>query len=237
MGKKPPPGFNTPFRGLPPLPREQPAPAASKPAAPKPAAPARPARREEDDQRAFEEAMRGVTPLSDAARAARRPHDPGSRPPAPPPRPRLSEDALAEAELADLIESGSALMVEEVGESVTAVAPGIDRRVLKRLRGGQFPVEAELDLHGRSREQARDDLARFFARVRAEGKRCVLVIHGRGLGSGPEGAVLRALVRETLAEGSLRRQVLAFVSAPPSLGGDGALLVLLRRRPTGPQKP
>ena len=116
---------------------------------------------------------------------------------------------------------------------MAAVASGIDRRVLKRLRAGQFPVEAELDLHGRSRERAREDLLRFVARVRDEGKRCVLVIHGRGLGSGPEGAVLPAMVRETLAEGPLRRHVLAFTSAPPAMGGDGALLVLLRRRPAG----
>jgi DNA-nicking Smr family endonuclease len=175
--------------------------------------------------------MRGVTPLSDTDRTARRPHEPGAPRPPRPAAPRVSEDALAEAELADLIESGSALAVEEVGESVAAVAAGIDRRVLKRLRGGQFPVEGELDLHGRSRERARDDLARFISRARDEGKRCVLVIHGRGLGSGPEGAVLPALVRDTLAEGPLRRFVLAFVSAPPSQGGDGAVLVLLRRRP------
>ena len=179
--------------------------------------------------------MRGVTPLAGAARARR-----AIEPPPTPARPagarataRASEDALAEAELANLIENASALVIEEVGESVTALAPGIDRRVLKRLRAGQFSVDGELDLHGRSREQAAGDLTRFFLRSREDGKRCVLVIHGRGLGSGPEGAVLRGLVRETLAEGSLRRHVLAFASAPPSLGGDGALLVLLRRRPTG----
>jgi DNA-nicking Smr family endonuclease len=231
MGKKPPPGFNTPFRGMPPLPK--PAPKATAPAPQKPAPPVRPGRREEDDRRAFEEAMRGVTPLSNDARATRRPHDPGAKAPPRPAAPRVSEDALAEAELADLIESGNALAVEEVGESVAAVASGIDRRVLKRLRAGQFPVDAELDLHGRLRERAREDLLRFVARARDEGKRCVLVIHGRGLGSGPEGAVLPAMVRETLAEGPLRRHVLAFTSAPPAMGGDGALIVLLRRRPAG----
>jgi DNA-nicking Smr family endonuclease len=229
MGKKPKPGFNnTPFRDLPPVPAPPPPQAPSRPAAPP-----RPAWREEDEARIFEEAMRGVRPLSDAQRS-RRPVEPG--PPSAQPAgrsaaARMSDDALAEAELADLIDSKDALVVEEVGGSVTAVASGIDRRVLKRLRGGQFPVEGEIDLHGRAREQAAADLTRFVHGARDGGKRCVLVIHGRGLGSGPEGAVLPGMVRRVLAEGPLRRQVLAFTTAPPALGGEGAILVLLRRRP------
>ena len=230
MGKKQKPGFNTPFHGLPSLP---PPPKPAAPAPPPP--PPRPSRRDEDEGRIFEEAMRGVTPLAGAGRARRanRATAGGGPPAAQRLAARATEDALAEAELADLIDSAGALRVEQVGESVAATAPGMDRRMIKRLRAGQFAVEGELDLHGRTREQAADDLTRFFARARDDGKRCLLVIHGRGLGSGPEGAVLPALVRHTLAEGPLRRLVLAFTSAPPSLGGDGALLVLLRRRRRG----
>jgi DNA-nicking Smr family endonuclease len=240
MGKKPPPGFgNTPFRDLPRQTPPKPGPTAPPPAArpPKPP-PARPV----DEERVFQEAMRGVTPLRGDGRTRRtlepaREVGPKPAPPSSASRAaaRATDDALAEAELADLIDAGGggALAMEEVGESVTALAPGVDRRVLKRLRAGQFPVDAELDLHGRSREQAAADLVRFFARAREEARRCLLVIHGRGLGSGPEGAVLRGLVRETLAQGGLGRQVLAFATAPPALGGEGALLVLLRRRPPG----
>jgi DNA-nicking Smr family endonuclease len=226
MAKKPPAGFHTPFRNLPPLPRPQaPAPAPPKP---KPAA-----RREEDEQRLFERAMAGVKPLSDRARRQRA-VEPAKEAAAPmraaAKAARASEDALAEAELADLIETAAALQTEEVGESIGALARGIDRRVLKRLRAGQFPVEAELDLHGRTRAEAEAELTRFVTGARREGKRCVLVIHGRGLGSGPEGAVLRSAVRQGLAEGPLRRHLLAFTSAPPAQGGDGALLLLLRRK-------
>jgi DNA-nicking Smr family endonuclease len=227
MAKKPPPGFHTPFRNLPPLPRPEP------PAPAPPPRPKAPSRVEEDEQRLFERAMAGVKPLADRARRQRaiEPAKDTAVPARPKPKvARASEDALADAELADLIESGEALQTEEVGESVAAVARGIDRRVLKRLRAGQFPVEAELDLHGRTRAEAETELSRFVVRARGEGRRCVLVIHGRGLGSGPEGAVLRSTVREALAQGPLRRHLLAFTSAPPAHGGDGALLLLLRRK-------
>ena len=231
MAKKPPPGFHTPFSKLPPLPRPQP-PAPAPAPKPKP-----PSRAEEDEQRLFERAMAGVKPLADRERrqraiepvkeAAGSVRAPAKGAPAPA---RASEDALADAELADLIESGDALQTEEVGESITALARGIDRRVLKRLRAGHFPVEGELDLHGRTRAEAEAVLIRFVGGGRREGKRCLLVIHGRGLGSGPDGAVLRAAVREALAGGPLRRHLLAFASAPPAQGGDGALLLLLRRK-------
>jgi DNA-nicking Smr family endonuclease len=53
-------------------------------------------------------------------------------------------------------------------------------------------------------------------------------VTGRGLRSGPAGPVLRGEVLERLTTEPVCRGVLAIQSAPPSLGGPGALLVLLR---------
>jgi DNA-nicking Smr family endonuclease len=64
----------------------------------------------------------------------------------------------------------------------------------------------------------------------AKGRRCVLLIHGRGLHSGPGGPALRPALVEFLSRRPLAKHVLAFTSAPPRHGGPGALLVLLRRR-------
>jgi DNA-nicking Smr family endonuclease len=244
MAKKPPPGFNTPFANIKP-PKPEPAPekkpppppaarppsakAVAKPAAPKEtskAAPPPPL--SPDDQRAFEQAMYGVKPLAEAQRRQRAP---AAEAPAPPPRKSraASDDALARADLADLVQSHDRFTIDEVGETVSGVAPGIDRKLLHRLRGGDYPVEAELDLHRRSRAEAAAEVERFLARARAEGLRCILIIHGRGLNSGPEGPVLVAATRDWLTQGPLRRHVLAFTSAPPNLGGAGAMLILLRR--------
>jgi len=229
MAKKSPPGFNTPFANLPP---PRPAAAQTKPA-PVPAPGKRPAPKpaeaslSDDDMRVFEQAMSGVKPLSQSERRQRAAL--ANPPPAPRRSRAASDDALARADLADLVQKHDRFVLDEVGEAVSGLAPGIDRKLLQRLRGGDYPVEAELDLHQRSRAAAGVELERFLARARADGRRCVLVIHGRGLGSGPEGPVLVAATRDWLTQGPLRRHVLAFTSAPPALGGTGAMVVLLRR--------
>ena len=104
---------------------------------------------------------------------------------------------------------------------------GIPRRTLRRLRRGQISVQDELDLHGLRIHQARDALAEFLADCRTRRLSCVRIIHGKGLGSGPSGPVLRPKVRQWLMK---RNHVLAFCSAPAHDGGSGALYVLLKNR-------
>jgi DNA-nicking Smr family endonuclease len=241
MAKKPPPGFNTPFANLPKPQAKEPAKPAAAPPKVKPAPPSKPAAKKppvpakraepqlsDDDLRLFEQAMFGVKPLSEQQRRQRA--TPVTDAPLAPRRSRAaSDDALARADLADLVQKHDRFTVDEVGETVAGLAPGIDRKLLQRLRAGEYPVQAELDLHHRSRAEAAMEVERFLGRARAEGHRCVLVIHGRGLNSGPEGPVLLAATRDWLTQGPLRRHVLAFTSAPPAQGGSGAVLILLRR--------
>ncbi|HVR62729.1 MAG TPA: Smr/MutS family protein, partial [Polyangia bacterium] len=224
MAKKPASGFNTPFRALKITP-PAPAPAPSK--QPPPVEKKRDDRgtaASDDDERLFQQAMRGVTPLAAAERARRA--SPLGASPAAPTRASLRatarrEEALAEAALVELVAQPGRLTVEEQGEAVAAFADGVDRRLLRRLRAGDHPVDAEIDLHGHDRASAAAALARAFKNARAAGQRCLLVIHGRGLNSGEEGPVLKAMAIQELSGGALSRQVLAFVSAPPSAGGAG----------------
>jgi len=67
------------------------------------------------------------------------------------------------------------------------------------------------------------------AEARQDGKRCVLVVHGRGLHSKDQRPVLKEAVVNWLGRTGLRKQVLAFCTARPYDGGAGALYVLLRR--------
>jgi DNA-nicking Smr family endonuclease len=122
-----------------------------------------------------------------------------------------------------------AFTVEVVGETWTARANGIDRKLVRKLGAGQLGVEARIDLHGRSRDETMRALERFVAQALATGQRAVLVIHGRGLHSSGDGPTLRDVVREALTGGVLGAQVLACSSAPAGLGGPGATLVWLRR--------
>lgn len=99
---------------------------------------------------------------------------------------------------------------------------GLDRRTAERLRRGELPIEARLDLHGMTQEEAHAALERFLGRAHTAGQRCLLVITGKG-------AVLREAVPRWLGEGEARDRVLASTPAQPRHGGGGALYVLLRR--------
>jgi DNA-nicking Smr family endonuclease len=115
------------------------------------------------------------------------------------------------------------------GEIWSARADGVDRRIFRKLRDGGIPIEARIDLHGLTRAKAAVALARFLTASHGAGRRCLLVVHGRGLHSGGQGAPVRDLVRHELTAATRAGTVLACGSAAPSQGGPGAALVYLRR--------
>ncbi len=129
------------------------------------------------------------------------------RPVVPPVRPRTSADP----------------------ELAHGVAAGLDKRTLAKLRRGQIPIEGEIDLHGSTQDQAHRALEAFLARSHAAGRRCVLVITGKGLRADGTGGVLRNAVPRWMNETPNRERILAFSHAIPPDGGEGALYVLLRR--------
>lgn len=105
---------------------------------------------------------------------------------------------------------------------------GIDKRTAERMRRGQMPIEARIDLHGMTQDDAHNALNGFVARSHALGRRCLLVITGKGsrdVGTG----VLRKNVPHWLNQRGLRERILAFSYAQPRDGGEGALYVLLKR--------
>ncbi len=104
--------------------------------------------------------------------------------------------------------------------------PGVAKATLRRLRRGQYAVEAELDLHGYTRAQARGALYGFIREAAYRGLRCVRVIHGKGRRSSNRGPVLKPAVAAWLRRLDV---VLAYTSARPADGGTGALHVLLKR--------
>jgi DNA-nicking Smr family endonuclease len=106
---------------------------------------------------------------------------------------------------------------------------GLDRRKAERLSRGKLPIEASLDLHGLRQADAHRRLESFLAEAQAAGKRCVLVVTGKGLHKEAAG-VLRTAVPRWLNEAPNRARVLSFDYAQQKHGGTGALYVLLRRR-------
>ena len=111
------------------------------------------------------------------------------------------------------------------GDVLSYAQPGVQKQVFRKLKRGQYSVEAELDLHGLNQLEAQEQLNGFVEAVRAEGIRCVQIIHGKGYGSTNKGPVIKPLVNRWLQQ---RAEVLAFCSARPVDGGTGAVYVLLK---------
>ncbi len=106
---------------------------------------------------------------------------------------------------------------------------GVDKRLAERLKRGQLAIEGMLDLHGLTQEEAHRQLNGFLAHSAHGGRRCVLVITGKGVWRSDSG-ILREMVPRWLNEAPNRARVLAIANAQPRHGGSGALYVLLKRR-------
>jgi DNA-nicking Smr family endonuclease len=127
---------------------------------------------------------------------------------------------------------GGALLpfdLSDTDEFIEGCVQGLDPRVVKRLRRGDYAVQGNLDLHGMRREEAKPALLAFIQRARVEGKRCVLLVHGRGLHSKDQVPVLKESVRRWLSSARFAEAVLAFATARPHDGGAGAIYLLLRK--------
>jgi DNA-nicking Smr family endonuclease len=118
----------------------------------------------------------------------------------------------------------------DADESLSYSAPGVGPDVLRRLRRGEWSLQAQVDLHGHRVDEAREALAAFLRDAVKRGLRCVRVVHGKGLGSLGKVPVLKDKVRGWLRQ---RDDVIAFCQARGADGGAGAVMVLLR--PSSPK--
>ncbi len=170
-----------------------------------------------DDDELFRRAMAGAKPIKQDARV----EAPRRRPKAVAQFTRADESrALEESLMADIddIEASS-------GQILRFRRPSIGRRTMRKLARGNFAVQAEIDLHGMTVDEARVRLREFIEQASRTGKRCVRVVHGKGLGSGQRGPVLKPSVNRWLRRWD---SVLAFISTRQVDGGTGAVYVLLR---------
>lgn len=105
---------------------------------------------------------------------------------------------------------------------------GVQEGVYKKLRLGGYVCEGVLDLHRKTLVEAADSVYQFVQRHFSAGHRMVRIIHGRGIRSQPEPAMLKRYCAQWLMEVEF---VIAYHSAQPKDGGAGALYVLLRKNP------
>jgi DNA-nicking Smr family endonuclease len=143
-------------------------------------------------------------------------------PPQPEPLQRQADEqaALREA-LSDEVDVESLLLTDD---GLSFRRPGISPDVVTRLRKGQWAIQAQIDLHGLRRDEAREALAAFVREAVRRGQRCVRVVHGKGHGSPGRQPVLKAKAQRWLGQCA---EVVAFAQASAPQGGAGALIVLL----------
>jgi DNA-nicking Smr family endonuclease len=196
------------------------APEPPKAKAPPPPPPKKKPVQEEDDASLFYAAMDGVQQITNRGEA-------------PVPNPRLpeiiDENAEALAQLSELVAGQGDFDITGSDEFIEGASPGTDRNLLRALRRGDFSIQGRLDLHGMTQVQAKEAVERFLSDSRRAGRRCILIVHGRGLHSKDEIPVLKQQLKVWLSQKSIGRQVLAFATAKPNDGGAGAVYVLLRR--------
>lgn len=112
----------------------------------------------------------------------------------------------------------------------------IDANTIKRFKRGEFKIDGELDLHGHTEDKAYDAVHSFIKNAYLRGKRCVLIITGKGYHHDDNDdifaskGVLRDRVPQWLNDPELRPLILTFMHPEAKLGGTGALCILIRRQ-------
>lgn len=189
-----------------------------------------------DEPMAFHRLMAGVTPLNDSRRRI-----PASQASLETTEGHERARVAAAQMLADdesekvrdhlrhLVDTKTRFEVSDDGRRVEGRRLEVPMDQVRRLRRGQWPIDAHLDLHGLRAHDARESLEEFLRDKRSRGERCVLVVHGKGDHSPGRYGVLRGEIAAWLSQGAASEHVAAFTTAVEDDGGEGAVYVLLRR--------
>ena len=168
----------------------------------------------DNDEDLFQQAMADVKPIKQN-RVSLKPRPPTLRK-----RPQTNQhESIADTLSDDFI--------PEVGQFLEFIRPGIQKSLLKQIRTGKIPVEDHIDLHGLTRDKARNYLLSFIQHAQLQGYKIVCIVHGKGYHSDDGRPVLKAMVSKWLQN---IPEVLAFTTAQPKDGGTGAVYVLIKKQ-------
>jgi DNA-nicking Smr family endonuclease len=103
---------------------------------------------------------------------------------------------------------------------------GVQNGVFRRLQQGAYDIEAMLDLHGLTIEQARHEVYRFIRDCVHYDVRSALISHGKGRRNKEQVPLLKSFLARWLP---MFAEVMAFHSAQKWHGGAGAVYLLLRK--------
>ncbi len=176
----------------------------------------------EDPERLFVDAMAGV------ARIHWRP-DPVPSAMTPPQPASVDSEANDERLFREAVDGDLNPPILEHPEYIEGWVGVAGQRFLPNLRAGVYSIQGAIDLHGLSRVEAREAVEAFINRMSRERSCCVKIVHGRGINSPSDRAILKDHLQRWLATRRMSHHVVAYASAPYTDGGVGAIYVLLRR--------
>jgi DNA-nicking Smr family endonuclease len=168
----------------------------------------------EEERFSFADAMKGVKPLQqDKVEPDKQVELFNKRLQASPTRLKNSKQLAASFSFSDMYQAA----LPQEGP-MRYCREGESSHIVKQLRRGDYSPEMMLDLHGLTRELAKEELAALIHAARKDNIDCVCIMHGYGQG------VLKAALPHYLVQ---HPHVRAFHQAPLEYGGQAALLVLL----------
>jgi len=175
-----------------------------------------------DDKDLFKEAMKQVRPLR--ARTSKHLSKPNKS---------VARTTIKRTKAAPVSSKTFPTLSDHVGDHMVSGSqllfynvPGVSQRILRKLKRGQFECEQELDLHGKTSDEARDLVVHFLQDAQNMGCSCVRIIHGKGYSTMSDKPKLKNLINQWLRQLSF---VLAFCSAQSKDGGSGAVNILLKK--------
>lgn len=178
----------------------------------------------DDDKVLFLQAMHGVNRLADK----------NVRPPAggsttKPDAATLSKRAAAqggkESQLGAGLSDMQALLNPVSGEAYLSYKQAtLQNKIFTQLKQGKMRWFDAVDIHGCTIDEARAAMTQLLSQAKQNNETVVKIVHGKGTDA----------VLKTCINGWLRQlpEVLAFCSAPAKDGGNGAVLVLLKKQKT-----
>jgi DNA-nicking Smr family endonuclease len=177
---------------------------------------------EESDDDAFRRAMEGVK------RTSWTPHATASLPePTAPSSNSQSEDSRL---MKSALEGKYVFETSDHPEYIEAWVCVAGKRFLPNLRNGLYSIQGQIDLHGLNQNEARHEVEQFIVQMACLRSCCVKIIHGRGMNSQHNRAILKEKLQKWLSTRRMSRYVVAYASAPLTDGGVGAVYVLLQHQ-------
>jgi DNA-nicking Smr family endonuclease len=172
----------------------------------------------DEDQKLFHEAMSNVRPLKVTKRVyfAKKTK-----------LPRIRHQDIIEDEIDTLKLSDKLVPNLTNDQTISFSRPGVNDKIFRKLQKGILPISASLDLHGETKEAARELLCQFIQHCYQHNQRYLRIVHGKGLSSKNAHPILKNQICHWLPQ---IPAVLAFQSASPRDGGAGAVYVLLKTK-------